>query len=603
MQPLSDGRRFTVIKRIQFGLRTLPGGVSMNTLRSVVRTGCLASAVLASFVHAQDQPSRRITTPGAPGSQVQINQIETSQFPKVVVFATVLKDGQPVHGLTARDFRVREDEVDQEPLTVVPKLTPLSAVMTLDTSGSMKRRLSDAQGAAKSFLNTLEPQDKVQVVRFSRDVKTIFPLGSDRAAAAGAIDVASLESLQNVPGRKAIVLLSDGVDDDGTGKPLSSKTVTDVLALARRVNVPIYAIGLGTELDEVNLRKVATDSGALYLNATEPTELKRLYDSIGKQLAGQYTINYTSNLPADGSEHRVQLKVGEITSTKSYLPPTRVAVTQKPPVEPPSAPPASAEAAPGTAISDKAPSSDLNAPVPLTLGEVVKGRLGKSDETKKYHYWLLDLPAGHYKFVLDVKRADERDSNIGGELSMMKPDGKEGKKIGRMIAIDHRHRSVFRIEAEKPLQGVLRYENSYTISDYHLGVFRESDRLNGLFFVKPPPVAPIKLGQTVTTPLLEGDNTQKRDAYYSLTLPAGDYKVSVEYRRQDKRDSNVGGAVSALDPDGDQRIERVVAVIDTGPAHQGAAKLSLADEAHLVFKVRVAYTKETAVFSVEEWKD
>jgi hypothetical protein len=185
----------------------------------------------------------------------------------------------------------------------------------------------------------------------------------------------------------------------------------------------------------------------------------------------------------------------------------------------------------------------------------------------------------------------------------MEPDGKEGKKIGGMIAIDHRHRSVFRIEAEKPLQGVLRYENSYTISDYHLGVFRESDRLNGLFFVKPPPVAPIKLGQTVTTPLLEGDNTQKRDAYYSLTLPAGDYKVSVEYRRQDKRDSNVGGAVSALDPDGDQRIERVVAVIDTGPAHQGAAKLSLADEAHLVFKVRVAYTKETAVFSVEEWKD
>jgi VWFA-related protein len=318
----------------------------MNTLRSMVRTGCFASAVLASFVHAQDQPSRRITTPGAPGSQVQINQIETSQFPKVVVFATVLKDGQPVHGLTAKDFRVREDEVDQEPLTVVPKLTPLSAVMTLDTSGSMKRRLSDAQGAAKSFLNTLEPQDKVQVVRFSRDVKTIFPLGSDRAAAAGAIDgtiargdtalwdalFASLESLQNVPGRKAIILLSDGVDDDGTGKPLSRKTVTDVLALARRVNVPIYAIGLGTELDEVNLRKVATDSGALYLNATEPTELKRLYDSIGKQLAGQYTINYTSNLPADGSEHRVQLKVGEVTSTKSYLPPARVALTEKPPV-------------------------------------------------------------------------------------------------------------------------------------------------------------------------------------------------------------------------------------------------------------------------------
>ena len=67
----------------------------------------------------------------------------------------MLKDGLPVQGLGASDFRVREDEVDQEPITVVPKLTPLSVVLTLDTSGSMKKRLADAQAAAKSFLSTL----------------------------------------------------------------------------------------------------------------------------------------------------------------------------------------------------------------------------------------------------------------------------------------------------------------------------------------------------------------------------------------------------------------------------------------------------------------
>jgi VWFA-related protein len=194
----------------------------------------------------------------AAGAEVHINQIETSEFPKVTIFATVLKDGSPVQGLSASDFRVREDEVDQEPLTVVPKLTPLAVVLTLDTSGSMKKRLADAQAAAKSFLLTLEPQDKAQVIRFSRDVSTIFPLGSDHAAAAAAIEgtvargdtalwdalYASLESLRSVTGRKAILLLSDGIDDDGTGKPLSKKTVADVLALARQVNVPIYAIGL-----------------------------------------------------------------------------------------------------------------------------------------------------------------------------------------------------------------------------------------------------------------------------------------------------------------------------------------------------------------------
>ncbi|HEV8718961.1 MAG TPA: VWA domain-containing protein [Candidatus Binatia bacterium] len=310
---------------------------------------CAALLSFAGLATGQDEAAtRRVVTPGA---QVQINQVETSQFPKVVIFATVLKDGAPVPGLTGKDFRVREDEVDQEPLTVVPKLTPLSAVLTLDTSGSMKKRLPDAQVAAKNFLTTLQSQDKVHVIRFSRDVKTIYPLGVDRAAAQTAIDstvargdtalwdalYASVESLRDVAGRKAIILLSDGVDDDGSGKPLSKRSVADVLALARQVNVPVYAIGLGTELDELALKKVADETGALYLNAVEASELTRLYDSIGKQLAGQYTIYYTSNLPADGSEHRVQLKVSDSTSMKSYLPaattaskPTSTPVAEEP---------------------------------------------------------------------------------------------------------------------------------------------------------------------------------------------------------------------------------------------------------------------------------
>lgn len=312
-------------------------------------------ALSSAFLHGQE-PSRRVTGErAAAGAEVRINQIDTSEFPKVTIFATILKDGAPVPGLGASDFRVREDEVDEEPLIVTPKLTPLSVVLTLDTSGSMKKRLADAQAAAKSFLDTLQSQDKAQVIRFSRDVKTICPLGGDRVAARAAIgateargDTAlwdalstSVESLRDVPGRKAIVLLSDGVDDDGSGKPLSKKTVADVLALARQVNVPIYAIGLGIELDETNLRKVATESGALYLNAVEPTELKRLYDNIGKQLAGQYTIGYTSNLPADGAEHRVQLRYDGMTSTKTYIPAVTAAATvatpaataAKPPVE------------------------------------------------------------------------------------------------------------------------------------------------------------------------------------------------------------------------------------------------------------------------------
>jgi hypothetical protein len=53
----------------------------------------------------------------------------------------------------------------------------------------------------------------------------------------------------------------------------------------------------------------------------KPEELKALYDRIGEQLAGQYLITYSSNLPGDGSPHQVQVKYGDLASSKEYQSP------------------------------------------------------------------------------------------------------------------------------------------------------------------------------------------------------------------------------------------------------------------------------------------
>ena len=334
--------------------------MKMQTARTFT-IGFAALFLLACPVSAQDQAtSRRVEgRQQAAGAQVVINQIDTSAFPKVTIFALVSRDGVPLKGLGAADFRVREDEVDQSPLTVVPKLTPLNTVVALDTSGSMRQRMADAQAAAKSFIDMLNPEDRVQVLSFARDVKILSP-GGDRQTAKAAIDATnargdtalydalftSVEMLKATPGRKVITLLSDGADDNGAGKQLSKHSVDDVLALAREVNVPIYTIGVGTEIDEITLRKVANETGGANLIAPQPHQLKALYAKISEQLAGQYNIYYTSNLPGDGTEHRVQLKYGDATGTKEYKAPLLaeakpepkpVAVTQA--VTPPPAPP------------------------------------------------------------------------------------------------------------------------------------------------------------------------------------------------------------------------------------------------------------------------
>ncbi len=295
--------------------------------------------LLALCTYGQEQPVSRYVTgmEGAAGAQVIINEVNTDQYPQVRIFTTVLKEGTPLQGLSAADFRVREDEVDQEPLTVEPQLPPLSVVLTLDTSGSMAKRMKEAQAAAMRFLDTLGGNDSAQVVTFAREVKRLTTMSTNRQAVREAIgktvargDTAlydalydSIQLVKDRTGRKTIVLLSDGVDDDGTGKPLSQHTMKEVIGSAHAVNVPIYVLGLGTDIDEAGLREIAQATGALYFKAPQASDLQALYEKIGAQLAEQYAIAYTSNLPADGTEHRVALMTQGFTDTKAYKAPDK----------------------------------------------------------------------------------------------------------------------------------------------------------------------------------------------------------------------------------------------------------------------------------------
>jgi Mg-chelatase subunit ChlD len=122
--------------------------------------------LMAVCTYGQEQPgSRHITgEEDAADAQVIINEVNTDQYPEVRIFTTVLKEGTPLQGLSTDDFRVREDEVDQEPVTVEPQLPPLSVVLTLDTSGSMAKRMQETQAAAMHFLDTLGGNDSTQVV-------------------------------------------------------------------------------------------------------------------------------------------------------------------------------------------------------------------------------------------------------------------------------------------------------------------------------------------------------------------------------------------------------------------------------------------------------
>lgn len=277
----------------------------------------------------------------AAGSQIIINEVNLDRFPTVQLFATVLKNGTPLKDLQANDFKVREDDIDQTPLTVEQKLPPLSIIVLIDSSGSMKPRMKETKAAAGAFLSNLGSSDSTEVITFSREVRPLTPMSTNRETARHAIDSIrahgdtalydalweSVGVLKTRPGRKAVVLLSDGVDDDGKGGQLGKHSIDEVLHLASDVNVPLYAIGVGNEIDEALLASIAQGTGALYFLAPQAAQLKTLYAKIAEQLSGQYLISYISNHPKNSSSHQVQIRYGEYVSVKEYRSPGQQQIT------------------------------------------------------------------------------------------------------------------------------------------------------------------------------------------------------------------------------------------------------------------------------------
>jgi hypothetical protein len=293
---------------------------------------------------------------------------------------------------------------------------------------------------------------------------------------------------------------------------------------------------------------------------------------------------------------------GEVDSRATGQEAPAKVVTKKPAAPKPFAPPPPKVPSPPptTPVSAAKPSADPNNPTSLQRDEVVKGRVDAESKTNKAHYWLLDLPAGEYKAVVDMERADRRNSNIQGEVLLLGPNGENLGRLGHFNEIDYRARRVFPLRLDKPLQGMVRV-TADVMTDYHLGLFLAKAAVPTPFFQKTPKVTPLKLGETFAPPALDGSRADTCDAFCAMTLPAGDYKLTVDFRRVDGRKSNIQGSVQALTMDG--MVTRNLARVNEIDSRAATTiKLALSEEQSLIFRL-VAEQELEATFKVDRLQE
>ena len=223
------------------------------------------------------------------------------------------------------DLIVVEHGVEQSIDTFHEAVNPVSIVLAIDASGSMKKWADTAKAAASSFIDAIRPQDALGVLMFADASQLAVDLTTDRARAHAAISAYvpkggtalydavgdSLARLQKVEGRRAIVVVTDGRDEDNAGtKPGSSRTFAEVEKLVQSGDAILFGIGVGQNVDRDVLSTLAGESGGAAYFPEDISQLESEYRRIVENLRRRWIIGYEStDTSRDGSWRPVSIRM------------------------------------------------------------------------------------------------------------------------------------------------------------------------------------------------------------------------------------------------------------------------------------------------------
>jgi len=234
-------------------------------------------------------------------------------------------DNDYIIDLEKERFAVIEDGVPQEILRFSREVTPVSMALVLDTSGSMKRRVGAVREAAAHFVAQIRPVDRVMVMTFADTVRVTQQLTSDVPVLQAAVRscgarggtalydavVRSSKGLTREKGRRAVILLTDGKDENNPGTaPGSRHSLEQCIAEAREAGVTVYALGLGNKVAREVLETIARETGGRAYFPPTLADVDEVYGLIARELRSQYTIGYSStNRTRDRAWRTVEVSI------------------------------------------------------------------------------------------------------------------------------------------------------------------------------------------------------------------------------------------------------------------------------------------------------
>ena len=296
----------------------------------------------------------------------------------VAVYATVTgPDGRLVPDLSRDAFSILDNGKRQDLTLFANDVQPITVVMLLDRSGSMKANFTLVQQAAEHFVNVMLPDDKARIGSFSNRIQ-IDPrdFTSDHTEMErilqtelqeegptplwNAINV-GITALLHQQGRRVVLVFTDGMDAP-FNPAAQNNSLKDVMKRAEEEDVMVYAIGLAssdtrgfgyggyprggfgrggfgrggfgggpfggghrsyaTDKPDEGLPKIAAATGGGYFELTSTNDLGATFAKVADELHHQYALGFTPQ-KLDGKRHSLDVRLegsgGTIRARKSYL--------------------------------------------------------------------------------------------------------------------------------------------------------------------------------------------------------------------------------------------------------------------------------------------